>query len=97
MRAWDEFEWDEDNERKIVDKHGVDRFEAQEAARDPAAAARRVGSDRFGNPRYAYIGKTEDGRILFLIIDRKGSSLWRVASARNATVPEKKAYRGRNR
>ncbi len=97
MQTWDEFEWDKDNEEKIAAKHGVDRYEAQEAAKDPLAVARRVGSDRFGNPRYVYLGKTEDGRILFLVIDRKGSSLWRVASARNATVPEKRAYRGRNR
>ncbi len=97
MQAWDEFEWDDDNEGKIADKHGVDRYEAEDAARDPAAIVRRVGYDRFGNPRYTYIGKAEEGRILFLVIDRKGTSLWRIGTARPAIVPEKRAYRGRNR
>lgn len=97
MQAWHEFEWDEDNEEKIAAKHGVDRYEAEEAAKDPLVVVTRFRSDRFGNPRYLYIGKTEDGRILFLVIDRKGPNLWRVASARNATVREKRAYRGRNR
>lgn len=47
----EEFEWDDGNERHIA-RHGVDLFEVEEAARDPAASVKRVGDDRYGNPRY---------------------------------------------
>lgn len=72
MQELDEFEWDDDNEYHLA-KHGVDRYEAEEAATDPAAIVKRVGTDRYGNRRYIYVGKTEDGRILFMVVDRKGS------------------------
>jgi uncharacterized DUF497 family protein len=42
-------------------KHRVDRYEAKEAAEDPAATIKRVGNDKYGNPRYVFVGKTEDG------------------------------------
>jgi uncharacterized DUF497 family protein len=93
----DDFVWDKDNEAKIARKHCVDRYEAEDAARDPDATVRRQGEDRFGNPRYIYVGKTLDGRILFVVVDRKGAHLWRIGTARNATFQEKRAYRGRNR
>jgi len=92
----DSFEWDDNNEEKIATKHHVDRYEAEGAARDLGAISRRDGDDRYGNPRYLYIGKTEEGRILFLVIVRKEQRLWRVGSARNASFSEKKIYRRRN-
>jgi uncharacterized DUF497 family protein len=58
MQDWDEFEWDDDNESHIA-KHGVDRYEAEDAATDPSVVVRAVSKDRYGNPRYIYIGKTE--------------------------------------
>lgn len=93
---WDEFEWDEHNEEHIA-KHGVDRYEAQEAARDPTAVVRRVGRDRYGNPRYIYIGKTEDGRILYVVVDRKFQRRFRVGSARDAKLEEKRFYRHKSK
>ena len=56
MQEWDEFEWDEDNEAQLAG-HGVDRFETEEAATDSTAIVKRVGTDRYGNRRYIYIGK----------------------------------------
>lgn len=90
------FEWDSDNEGHIA-KHQVDRYEAEEAAEDPAAIIRRIGKDRFGNPEYVYVGKTEDGRILFMIVSRKGRNLFRIGSARDAKFPEKRGYRRRSK
>ncbi len=43
MQQWDEFEWDDDNEDKLAARHGVDRYEAEEAATDPGAAIKRIG------------------------------------------------------
>ena len=96
MQEWDEFEWDADNEEHLAE-HGVDRYEAEEAATDPAAIVKRVGTDRYGNRRYIYVGKTEDGRILFMVVDRKGQHRWRISSARDARFNEKRGYRRRNR
>ena len=90
------FEWDGDNEGHIA-KHRVDRYEAEEAAEDPAATIRRIGKDRFGNPEYIYVGKTEDDRILFMIVSRRGRGLFRIGSARDATFQEKRGYRRRGK
>src|SRR5215204_2245732 len=84
MSGRNEFEWDEDNEDKLADKHRVDRYEAEEVAEDPKVVIRRVGQDRYGNPRYIYIGKTREGRILFMVVDRKGRRRLRIGSARDA-------------
>jgi len=93
---WDDFEWDEDNENHVAE-HDVDPCEAEEAVTDRGAIIWRDGTDKFDNPRYLCIGKTKDGRILFLVIDRKGERRWRVGSARNAGPKPRKAYRKRNR
>lgn len=94
----DEFEWDEHNEDKIAEKHKVDRYEAEEAARDPGALYLRQGYDKRGdNPRFEGIGKTSDGRILFFVVDRKGRRLWRIGSCRDAEFPEKRRYRKKNK
>jgi uncharacterized protein len=92
----DDFEWDENNEGHIAD-HNVDPYEAEEAATDHDAIIWRDGNDRFDNPRYLCIGKTEDGRILFLVMDRKEERRWRVGSAREAGPRPRKVYRRRNR
>lgn len=92
----DEFEWDDENEDHIAE-HGVDRYEAEDAASEERANIRRFGANRFGHPRYVCVGKTEEGRILFVVVDRKGPSLVRIATARDARFTDKKAYRKRNR
>jgi uncharacterized DUF497 family protein len=97
MQQQDEFEWDSDNEEKLAARHGVDRYEAEEAATDPRASVKRIGTDRFGNPEYIFVGKTDDGRILFMVGVRKRDRVWRIGSARDAKFHEKRAYRKRNR
>lgn len=97
MNSRNKFEWDEDNEDKLATKHGVDRYEAEEAAEDPDVVIRRVGKDRYGNPRYTYIGKTRDGRILFMVVDRKSRRTFRIGSARDADFGQKRFYRRKSR
>ena len=92
----DEFEWDENNEEHIAE-HDVDPYEAEDSVLDPDAVLIRRGKDRFGNPRYLCLGKTEDGRMLIVVVDRKGGRRWRVGSARDASPGERKSYRKRNR
>ncbi len=97
MQQQDRFEWDEDNEDKLAARHGVDRYEAEEAATDPKASVKRIGTDWVGNPEYIFVGKTDDGRILFMVGIRKRERVWRIGSARDATFQEKRAYRKRSR
>lgn len=96
MRTSGQFEWDEHNEDHIAE-HGVDRYEAEDAATDPDVVIRRVGKDRYGNLRYIYVGKTEGGRILYMVIDRKGQNRFRIGSARDADFGQKRYYRQRSR
>ena len=97
MRQRDEFEWDDGNEDKLAARHGVDRYEAEEAATDSAAFVKRIGADRVGNPEYIFVGKTDGGRILFMVGVLKSGRIWRIGSARDAKFQEKRAYRKRSR
>jgi uncharacterized DUF497 family protein len=97
MQAGDDFEWDEANEEKLAARHGVDRYEAEQAAVDFGALVKRIGTDRAGNPEYVFVGKTDDGRILFMVGVRKRGRIWRIGSARDAKFQEKRAYRRRSR
>lgn len=45
----------------------MDRYEAEQAAVDFGASVKRIGTDRAGNPEYVFVGKTDDGRILFMV------------------------------
>lgn len=96
MQEWDKFEWDEHNEDHMA-KHGVDRYEAEDAAPERRAIVKRIGMSKYGHRRYACLGKTEDGRILVVIVDRKGPNLVRVASAWDASFTDKRAYRKHKR
>jgi uncharacterized DUF497 family protein len=97
MQQQDEFEWDDYNQDKLAARHGVDRYEAEEAATDSRASVKRIGTDRLGNPEYIFVGKTDDGRILFMVGVLKRGRIWRIGSARDAKFQEKRAYRRRNR
>ena len=84
------FDWDE----YILDhiaRHGVDPGEAEDAVLDPG---RVTFPARLG--RVGFIGMTEAGRMLVVILDRK-QDLWRVVTARDASSNEKKSYRRRQR
>ena len=75
-----------------------DEFE-WDAANESHIAKHRVDryEAEYGNPRYTYIGKTEDGRILFMVVDRKRQRRFRIGSARDAKFPEKRYYRRQSR
>lgn len=45
MQREDDFEWDVNNEEKLFKRHGVDRYEAEQAATDPGAYIKRIGRD----------------------------------------------------
>jgi uncharacterized DUF497 family protein len=84
------FDWDEYNLDHIA-RHGIDLDEAEDAVLDPGRVSFPARSRRVG-----FIGMTEAGRVLVVILDRK-RDLWRVVTARDASPNEKKSYRRRQR
>jgi uncharacterized DUF497 family protein len=83
------FDWDEHNVEHIA-RHRVEPEEAEEAILDP----RRVGVPAYSTEderRLGFIGATEAGRVLFVVITRRGPS-WRVVTARDATDRARRRY-----
>jgi uncharacterized DUF497 family protein len=84
------FDWDDDNENHVREAD-LEPSEAEEALLDPSktsAAAYNVRGER----RWAVVGSTEAGQILFVVFTRRGN-LPRVITARLATKREKRRYR----
>jgi len=84
-----EFEWDEANEQKLLERHEVSAREAEECFAN-AHAKKRVGDAML------MLGKTDNGRMLLLVYERKGRSV-RVYSGREMTARERAVYNRRAR
>jgi uncharacterized DUF497 family protein len=84
------FAWDEANVEHIA-RHGVEPAEAEEAFADP----RRTNADAYSTPqerRGTILGRTVDGRLLFVVFTRRGRAV-RVVTARDARPSERRRYR----
>ena len=81
-----EFEWDEDNETKLLERHNISAYEAEECFANPHTK-RRLGADM------GLLGRTDAGRSLFLVYEQKANGVVRVYSARNMTSAEKRLHR----
>jgi uncharacterized DUF497 family protein len=89
-----DFEWDEHNENHVLG-HGVEPDEAEEGLLDPE----RVGVPAHnpeGERRWAVLGTTEEGRLLFVVFTHREGRV-RVVIARDASRREKRSYRKRRR
>ncbi len=64
-----EFDWDKANTAHIA-RHRVRPEEAEEALTDPRRLVLRIRSQR-GEERWAALGATEAGRILFAVFTRR--------------------------
>ena len=84
------FEWDDANLDHIA-RHGVESWDIEEAFDD----RRRVQFPAHSG-RYGYVGRTEDGRLIAMFLERRDGH-WRVATARDASEREGRAYRRANR
>ena len=83
------FEWDEANTSHI-DVHRVEPQEAEDALLDPdriPGRVRRVPNER----RWAIVGATETGRVLFVVYTRRDNRM-RVVAARDADEDERHEY-----
>ena len=84
------FEWDTINVDHIA-RHGVEPSEVETACRSGAVVLRgREG-------RYLAYGRTEAGRLLFIVFHRRERGFVRVITARDITDRERRFYQQRRR
>jgi uncharacterized DUF497 family protein len=84
------FEWDEHNIEHIA-RHDVEPWEAEDAMYDPE----RIGGSAYNQGRerrWALLGITEAGRILFVVFTRRRGRV-RVVMSRDAVGHEQRRYR----
>ncbi len=83
------FEWDEANLSKNWEKHKVSHFECEEVFfNEPfIAAPDKIHSKR--EARYYTLGKTNQGRQLFVVFTIRGKKI-RVISARDTSKKERR-------
>ncbi len=81
-----EFEWDEHNEDKLLERHNVSALEAEQCFANPNTRGRHGDA-------LLLLGVTDDGRMLFLVYEQKPNGVVRVYSAREMTDKERRAYR----
>lgn len=81
-----EFEWDEHNEDKLLERHNVSALEAEQCFGNPSTL-RREGD------ALLLLGVTDEGPMLFLVYEQRPNGVVRVYSAREMTSKERRAYR----
>ncbi|EYB69397.1 hypothetical protein DEIPH_ctg008orf0130 [Deinococcus phoenicis] len=85
------FDWDFANLEHIA-LHKVEPEEAEEAVTDPAAIpGEHVHRGPRGERRFGLIGATEAGRVLFVVLEKRGEK-FRVVTAYTAGAEERTAY-----
>lgn len=81
-----EFEWDENNEDKLLLRHKVSALEAEQCFANPHTR-RREGD------ALLLLGITDGGRMLFLVYEQKPDGAVRVYSGREMSDKERRTYR----
>jgi uncharacterized protein len=84
------FDWDKGNLEHIA-KHGFDDIECEDVFFDEYAIAADAYNYK-GEKRQAIIGKTEGGRIAFIVYTIRNGKV-RVVSSQDADASEKRKYR----
>ncbi|MGD0409784.1 MAG: BrnT family toxin [Candidatus Limnocylindrales bacterium] len=81
-----EFEWDEDNEEKLLERHDVSASEAEQCFANPHTKRRHKDA-------LLLLGITDRGRMLSLVYEQKPGGVVRIYSAREMTDTERRTYR----
>jgi uncharacterized DUF497 family protein len=87
-----EFEWDQGNQLKSIEKHSVGNEESEEAFFDEniLILGEQV-SPKSNEERYGIIGKSMEGKILFINFTFRNLKI-RVISSRMANTKEQRIY-----
>ncbi|MFT5042490.1 MAG: uncharacterized DUF497 family protein [Hyphomicrobiaceae bacterium] len=86
------FEWDEANVSHIAERHDVRAVECEQALLNRPLVVADDRAHSQNESRYYALGRTDDGRHLFVVMTVKGSFL-RVVTARDMSRRERKEYR----
>ena len=86
-----EFEWDRGNIEKNWERHRVAYVECEEVLLGGQFIIAKDTAHSTEEDRYRVLGKTDEGRILFLAFTLRGGRI-RVITARDANKKERKAY-----
>ncbi len=86
-----EFEWDQANIEKNWERHRVAYVECEEVLLNGEFIISKDTAHSATEDRYRVLGKTDEGRILFLAFTLRGEKI-RVITARDANKKERKAY-----
>jgi uncharacterized protein len=84
------FTWDTRKAESNYKKHGVAFLEAIDVLFDPYYHAEDASVE--GEERYAVIGHSKKGRLLYIVVKDEGDEAWRIISARPATPQERTRY-----
>lgn len=85
-RRLPQFEWDEDNEAKLLRRHGVSALEAEQCFSNPHTKRRHGDA-------LLMLGMTDGGRMLFLVYEQRPNAVVRLYSAREMNGMERRTYR----
>jgi uncharacterized DUF497 family protein len=87
------FDWDEGNERKSQERHGVSQGEAEQVFFGSPVLLLEDIKHNQGEPRFHALGKTDSGRLLHVTFTtRAEGKRIRVISARAMHRKERKIY-----
>lgn len=84
------FNRDADKAGSNLKKHCVTFLEALEVLFDPHYRAEDAGVEE--EERYAVIGYSDKGRLLYVVVADVGEESWRIISARPVTPQERQRY-----
>lgn len=85
------FEWDSGNRDKNLKRHAVSDVECEEVFFDHYKKIQKDAFHSGEEPRYLLLGKTREGRLLFLVFTFRGQQV-RVISARDLNRQERYLY-----
>ncbi|NTV45088.1 MAG: BrnT family toxin [Chlorobiales bacterium] len=86
-----EFQWDKGNHLKNLKKHDVSNFECEEVFFNQPLINETDEGHSIDEARYSVLGKTSDGRRLFVVFTIRGKKI-RVISARDMNRKERSIY-----
>lgn len=89
------FDWDEGNNFKNFDKHGVTNQECEEVFMDENKVMHKDLAHSIKENRFLLIGKTQSERLLFLVFTLRKDQI-RVISARDLNQKEYRLYEQRS-
>lgn len=87
------FDWDDGNQRKSADKHGVSQVEAEQVFFHEPLLLVEDAAHSATEPRIHALGRTDGGRLLHVTCTlRREGALIRVISARDMHRKERERY-----